>query len=221
MKYLQTNLWRKTQQGVVLFIALIALMVMALAAVVLVRSVDTSTLIAGNLAFKQAATAAADAGVAAAVPWLGATGASQALLQLDPTVDTTNALNQDSPATGYYSSIAAPTDLTANATWAAGVSRPGSGANFDASGYDANTGNTVRYIIQRMCRTASALLSADNCLLSDATTILDSGSKRGRLTHEVGLSAGGSGLSPMYRITARVTGPKNTVSYIQTYVYSN
>ena len=41
------------QRGVVLFIALIALVAMSLAAVALVRSVDTATIIAGNLAFKQ------------------------------------------------------------------------------------------------------------------------------------------------------------------------
>ena len=44
------------QQGVVLFIALVALVVMSLAAVALIRSVDTNTLIGGNLSFKQAAT---------------------------------------------------------------------------------------------------------------------------------------------------------------------
>ena len=57
------QLYSRLQQGVVSFIALVALVVMSLAAVALIRSVDTATLIAGNLAFKQAATASADAGV--------------------------------------------------------------------------------------------------------------------------------------------------------------
>ena len=43
-----------TQRGLVLFFALIALVAMSLAALALVRSVDTSTLISGNLAFRQA-----------------------------------------------------------------------------------------------------------------------------------------------------------------------
>lgn len=214
MKYLQKNLRRKAQRGVVLFIALIALMVMALAAVVLVRSVDTSTIIAGNLAFKQAATAAADAGVAAAVPWLAVTEASQAV---SPYVSAAHAFNIDSPATGYYSSIAAPVNLTDAATWAVGTSRPGTGANFDGNGYDANTGNTVRYIIQRVCRTANQLLSTDNCLFSDVAG--NKGSKRGRLSYEAGMSSDSTLGSPIYRITARVTGPKNSVSYIQAYAY--
>lgn len=55
------------QRGVVLFFALIALVAMSLAAVALIRSVDTSTLIAGNLAFKQATKNSAEAGIEAAI----------------------------------------------------------------------------------------------------------------------------------------------------------
>jgi Tfp pilus assembly protein PilX len=60
------------QRGVVLFFTLIALVVMSLAAVALIRSVDTSTMIAGNLAFKQSATTSGDGGIEAAVSWLAA-----------------------------------------------------------------------------------------------------------------------------------------------------
>ena len=60
------------EKGVVLFIALIALVVMSLAAVALIRSVDTNTLIAGNLGFKQSATVSADSGVETAITWLNA-----------------------------------------------------------------------------------------------------------------------------------------------------
>lgn len=217
MKQVQINLRRKAQQGVVLFVALIALMVMALAAVVLVRSVDTSTLIAGNLAFKQAATASADAGVAAAVPWMVTTQATQASAGKDPWVHLDHTFNNDSPTTGYYSSIATPANLTDAATWAVGTSLPGTGQNFNGAGYDSSNGNTVRYIVQRMCRTANQLLTVANCLLSDATE--NNASKRGRLSYEAGLGSGATAGSPIYRITARVTGPKNSVSYIQAYAY--
>jgi len=61
------------QRGVVLFFALIALLAISLAAVALIRSVDTSTMIAGNLAFKQTATTSADAGLENAIAWLNTT----------------------------------------------------------------------------------------------------------------------------------------------------
>ena len=42
------------QHGVVLFVALIAMVVMSLAGVALIRSVDTTGSVAGNLAFREA-----------------------------------------------------------------------------------------------------------------------------------------------------------------------
>ena len=54
-----------SQHGIVLFTVLIALVVLSLASVALVRSIDTGTTIAGNLAFRQAATQAGDAGTEA------------------------------------------------------------------------------------------------------------------------------------------------------------
>ncbi len=51
---------RSGQRGVALFFALICMVAIMLAAVMLVRSVDTATLIAGNLAFQQSATRSGD-----------------------------------------------------------------------------------------------------------------------------------------------------------------
>ena len=53
---------RGRQRGLALFFALIAMVAIMLAAIVLVRSVDTATLISGNLAFQQNATRSADGG---------------------------------------------------------------------------------------------------------------------------------------------------------------
>ena len=51
---------RRAQRGVILFVALIVLVAMSLTGIALIRSVDTNVLVAGNLAFRQGATAAAD-----------------------------------------------------------------------------------------------------------------------------------------------------------------
>ena len=56
-----------SQQGMVLLIALVVLVAVMVAGIAMIRSVDTATLVAGNLAFEQAATHAADRGVEAAV----------------------------------------------------------------------------------------------------------------------------------------------------------
>ena len=178
------------QRGVVLFIALIALVVMSLAAVALIRSVDTSTIIAGNLAFKQSATASADSGMESAIAWLASNPVTIA----------------DIPANGYYATSVADAktlvDVDANTKVATGS---GIAAGTDASG------NTIRYVIQRMCNATGAVNTA-NCLFGSSS---DAGCVR------VGDPAcsGDLVLSPMYRVTSRVTGPKNTVSYTQAFIY--
>lgn len=188
------------QRGVALFFALIALLVMSLAAVALIRSVDTSTQIAGNLAFKQAATTSADSGLESAIAWVAVTAPAT--------------LNSDSAANGYYATAPTTFQHTADATWAVGSSAPASGDGF-VNGYDAATGNTARYVIHRMCRVAGEPTSA-NCMFGAVAG--GTGSKSNIDATGAGASIV-SGLSPMYRVTARVTGPRNTISYIQAFVY--
>lgn len=195
----------KKQTGVVLFIALIALVVMSLAAAALVRSVDTNTTIAGNLAFKQSALVASDRGMETAMDWVR----TQALANID-------SLNTDNLANGYLATLTLNLDDTAvlknTATWANSAVATGSGIS---SGVEDETKNEIRYIVQRMCRNAVAP-AFDHCLFGAGET--QTSSAGGTDTY-----AGGPNVttqnSPVYRVTVRVTGPKNTVSYTQTYVY--
>ncbi len=211
------------QRGVVLFIALIALVAMSLAAVALIRSVDTSTLVAGNLAFKQAATTSGDSGPEGAIIWLMNTANAATS---DPWTDPAHSFNNDNISAGYYSSIntAVPLDLFADATWATNITAPATGTSYDATGkeyfdtaHTKPTGNTVRYLIQRMCRTPNQVLSEGECLFSDTSE--DNRSKRVLNYGEAGGANSSIAGSPIYRITARIVGPKNTISHIQAYAY--
>lgn len=192
--------YARRQRGVVLFIALIALVTIMLAAVALMRSVDTATVISGNLAFKQAATASADGGLESALAWLKTTAAGTTT---DPFINAAHPFNNDSAAAGYYSNADPALSLTAAATWAAGASAD---AGTDPSG------NAMRYIIQRMCRTANQVLSDSNCLFSDAQS--DTNTKN---TGDPTAITGGK--HPIYRVTVRAIGPRSTVSYIQAFIY--
>jgi Tfp pilus assembly protein PilX len=51
---------RRQQRGVALFIALIVMVALSLAGVALIRSVDTTTSVVGNIAFRQASLMAAN-----------------------------------------------------------------------------------------------------------------------------------------------------------------
>jgi Tfp pilus assembly protein PilX len=203
------------QRGVVLFFALVALLVMSLAAVALIRSVDTSTMIAGNLAFKQAATSSSDAGIEAAVAWLaGVEAANTALNVLN---NAAHPFNSDNAAAGYYSNTNSALILTAD-TWGGVASWTNANSVLVLPDPDSS-GNTVRYVIQRMCRTANQPIQAADCLFSGA--LQDNNGQNIPLPQEVCQGAGCpvAGQTPQIRITARTTGPKNTVSYVQAFVY--
>ncbi len=215
------------QRGVVLFFALIALVVMSLAAVALIRSVDTGTMIAGNLAFKQSATTSGDSGIESAIAALTniqsvmTTSNNNILQDMGCPSACSNSLNATSPANGYYSSMTDP-NLTANLTDSANW-----GPNTSMGIPTDQSGNNVRYIIQRMCQTANMIpnkyqdtASAKTaCLFS--SPVLDNGGQEVPLPSTVCVGTGcpSTGMAPQYRITSRSAGPGNTFSFVQAFVY--
>ena len=187
---------RRAQRGAVLFIALIVLVAMSLAGLALMRGVDTGTLIASNLAFKQSATSAGDEGIEAARNWLLANGG--------PTLYT------DIPGSAYYSTMQTNVDLIGS-----DPTKP----DFDwttaaSAGTDA-AGNQVSYVIQRLCELPGDPASV-NCIRATGASSSSTGTKGA-------VSYGGYAISvptgAFYRITVQVTGPRNTLSYVQATVY--
>lgn len=203
------------QRGVVLFFALIALVIMSLAAAALIRSVDTSVLIAGNLAFKQSATISADSGLVSATDWIILNGNNLTTLSAAngyyPTAEAISTVG--GAPSGGLTAAQGSSDWSSGAAWTDATSRLATGSGL-TSGKDS-AGNTIRYIIQRMCRT-NAAPTPEHCLMG----VTDSEGNSQLNQGDSGLDAlKNNSVSPMYRVTARVNGPKNTVSYIQAYVF--
>lgn len=198
------------QRGVVLFFALIALVAITLAAVGLMRSRDTSVVIAGNIAFRQSASAGADRAIETARAWL---------------VNNQANLENTVPVSGYYSAVANNIDVTGYAT-------KDSADNVDWDGTIGNgitpykipgaadplTGLSYAYIINRLCSVPNKPATdpsqdCSNYYVDTYDPKLASKSGGG-----YGSGALSSALQIYYRITVRVTGPKNTTSYIQAVV---
>lgn len=184
-----------------LFVALLVLLVLGLAAIALFRSADTATLVAGNLAAKQAAIAAADRGVESAIHTLWTDEA--------PIADHT----QHDLALNYYACVQGATG-TCIAAGSAVTAIPAvlmSPAAFAAAGLNAalvpddTAGNTIRYVIERMCLTTGAAVG-NNCNLA---TMPESAAG----TQHYG-EASGPG-EAFYRVTVMVTGPRNVVAHAQ------
>ena len=221
------------QRGVALFFSLICLAAIMMAAVILVRSVDTSTLIAGNLAFQQSATRSGDGGTEQAILDLFAIQSCCLNAAKNVLLDPSHSFNQDTPTdpgTGkvyqnYYASLDPSICLTGTCTGTppANPTNRVAYVNFDwttAATLPADaTGNTVQYVIQRMCRTSGVSASTADCLYSGAT--LDNNGQNIPLPQDVcnGPGCPAAGQTPEIRVTSKITGPKNTVSYVQAIIY--
>jgi len=190
---------RRRQGGTVLIIALIVLVAMTLAGIATMRSVDTATILAGNIGLRQATSNAADQGIQAGVNWVFAN-------------KTGDILNKDDHSTaaisnGYFSNVAAAEpDWSDPANWK-------EAAKVNAGAADA-AGNVVTYLIHRMCAAANVAPSSTTCAstLSAATLSLE-GSDQTRPT-----DAHTTAPAIHYRITARAVGPRNSLSIVQTMV---
>lgn len=196
---------RMRQQGVVMIVALLLLGALTLAGVALVRSVSTSNVVAGNLAFRQASTRSADQGIETAIAWIG--GQPAATLYDNATGNAYLASRTDPPAGTSWATFF---DTTLTATGAVQTMAP------DAAG------NTVSYVIQRLCSGVGAPGDVDCAQQPKSRSTCSQGSSCSGGGDSM-LGAGGRGPSAMavpvyYRITARSDGPRSTRSYVQAIV---
>lgn len=208
---------QRSQQGVSMLLALIALMVLSLGSVAMIRSIETGTLIVGNMGFKQDATEASASGAEAAMTWLES-HLTDGMLDANQVTD------------GYYAASLDKLDPTGSATTEA---KPLALVNWDGNCQDtkagtytncntlpvtgtAVNGNQIQWVITRLCDLAAAP-NASNLCLRPVTVTTSSASDRGSLS--AGGRISGSVASPYYRIIVRATGPRNTVSVTETIVH--
>ena len=180
---------RARQRGIVLFIALIVMVALTLAAVALVRSVDTTTTVVGNLGFREASISTTNRAVEEAVA---------ALFETRTIADT----GADNVGQNYYATIQSgendkgvPKALQKLANYPSG-----------ARSIDDGSGNTVRWIIERMCIATGPALPASCDMMAPKQALGTTTTE----TNRVELPR-----VPFYRLTVRVDGPQNTVSFAQ------
>ena len=210
---------RATQKGASLLFALLALVALSLAAIGLVRSVNTGTLVLGNLGFKQDTIRSADPATAAAVTWL----------RNNPLIQNADGAS----GSGYYASTSALLDVTGRqltATNRALVNWDGGNCSSAATGTYAScafvpgsagtvNGNTAEYIIFRLCSAAGdPTLDTTIICSSPSTSSSASASKKGELNYSEYARFTGAG-GPFYRIVVKVSGARGTTSFTETIVH--
>lgn len=201
------------QRGASLIFAMITLVSMMLAAIALVRSVDSGSRILGNIGFQQDATASAERATRAATTLLTEAGR-------DLTANSAERV-------GYYANAPINLDVTGQLGSPATRTLVDWGGNDCGGSYAAclkpndvgaiSNGNTAQYIIFRLCQSAGAL-STSNC----AQPLTSSGgepSSNGACSAGGGkCAAEGSAIGQYFRIVVRVTGSRDTTSFTETIV---
>lgn len=191
----------KVHRGLAMVVVLIVLAAMGLGSILLARSVYTTNLVAGNLAFQQAAMHEAESGIEAAFAWLQANNVGAKLFQnIDLGGENTvayRAFRQD-PEPGQTWE-----DFWNEALINAGV--------VNVLPANTATGNQVSYVIQRLCLSEGDPSGTASCDLS--RSVGTDTNSMGAGTIELTVSQ-----QVFYRITVRVQGPRNTVGFVQSVV---
>jgi len=182
---------RHQQRGVSLVIALISLIAMTLAGLALIRAVDTTNLISGNLAFRQATLHTTDVGVETAFATLDT-------VIVPTSLDTQYPAGCAVGACNYY-----PTRQAVNAN---GELTPVNWTLVPSTVVDGSY--SVQFVIDRLCDGPAPVTDvAGKCMRTSDQT---AGSKK------AGAIVFTSATQVYYRATVRVVGPRETVRLVQT-----
>jgi Tfp pilus assembly protein PilX len=208
----------RRQAGSSLLFALIALVLLALAAVGLTRSVNTGALIIGNLAFKQEVALAGDRAAEAAIAWIEANSGGTVLLA-------------DAQASGYYSTSLDALDPTGRLTTVASravvdwdedgcAAAGGSFSSCITPSPEINVnGNRSRYVITRLCAAAGDPNASGNSCMSPLIVSGPDDLNRAGYDYAKPTSLGDTTTAPLYRIVVRTVGARGTTGFTEAIVH--
>ncbi|MDR0587465.1 MAG: hypothetical protein LBG61_00595 [Burkholderiales bacterium] len=209
----------RAAQGIVLIITLFVLVVMTLASVAIIRSMDVNALAVAGHTFRSAGNASEINIIENVIRDLIATANNESLrpsLQANQTAGANKPWN-------YYASIQAPTQESAEGIPLLLQSKPnGSDVVRYQDTHTPGVGSEAWVLVERMCQ-APGPANTTNCIVVD-----DGGGSSGNsltnLANDVDAAKismvvnGGGTVKVPYRVTVRIDGPNNTVSFTQAIV---
>jgi type IV pilus assembly protein PilX len=199
---------RRRQRGVVMIFTLIALVLILIAVAAVVRSVDSTTTVIGNLAFRRDLTNRAELGIAQALAALKTGSLST------ETAQTTNLVSAHYSATRLATpsgGIGVPAVLVrSSSSSTAGYSCiDGSGNALASCNTPGPDGIVIRWVIDRQCVSGTTTMDTSKC------AYLKTNRDKGGSAPLAGLKPNGSSRG-LFRISVRVSGPRGNEAYIQT-----
>ena len=175
------------ERGVVMFVALFAVLALTMTAVAIARTLAMDAAIGGNLTLRQYATLISTDAIERAVATLMESGAI---------ADR----SQDDIALNYFASRQAGEDARAIPRALQSIG----GHPSDALVVAGEDGATLRYIIERICR-VSGLATPENCALTPPSAAAATGTP----------PASEPPRTPYYRVTVRVDAPGGATAFVQ------
>lgn len=219
------------QQGFVLILALVILVIITLSAVAMISTLRGGISASGNIAFRQSATRAADVAVETGFQWI--------LTELTASATALNS-NKSAAASGGVAAYRYYATFLGLDSFDAGCMKDSAATAFTPQNYrfsDTVTGNdglpcagklasapsgySLYYVIHRMAKTVGAACPAAEC--SAPSIAAASGAAPGcsfdpSSPAYCGVNSSVNNLV-YYRITVKVVGPRQNNRYIQTFVY--
>ena len=192
------------QRGVVLLFCLIILVILLAGGVAIVRSMNSSMFSAGNLAFKRDLLNQGEQAVSQVLRAFATTGA----------LGAANATSTSLPAANYSAielqanTRGIPLLLMQRTTTPSGTDVNGGTFTPAAGDIAGRDGVTIRYVIDRLCNATGsfATLGTGRCVYSPVAVSIGgtAGEDRPAVT-----------APPIYRVSIRVDGPRDTQVFIQ------
>lgn len=187
---------RVAQRGIVMVITLVALVLLLIGVVAMLRNVDTASMIVGNLAFRRDLTNRAETAIAQAkVEFVTGGLSTEAARTATPSIP--NKLNY-SPVTLQSNTDGIPIALVDDATYTA--------AGYVPTTFASDGSLKVRWVIDRQCLAGTVAYNSATC---------ENQQSSGDVGGTSWLRKPGGTTNPVYRISVRVMGPRNTDAYFQ------
>lgn len=201
---------KNKQSGIVMLVTLISLVIMLLASIALIRSTDTNLLTSGHLSFKRDIVNQAELTIPEIKKLFSASGK----------LSTAASREKDETTINYFAAIQPSNSFGIPL----GLLDQGSAAFTNANAIVNTTGGVkIHYMVDRMCLSptpapvpaTSAPLVTTSALVAN-TTICSISKSTTDLTGTKTTTGKPTGVdTPIYRISIRAIGPRNTEAYLQ------
>jgi Tfp pilus assembly protein PilX len=184
------NVNKLRQQGIALPVMLIILVVMLISSIYLLKSSNSSTMTAANMAYDAALSKAADLGLHKGFQYLQ-----------NRSLTAKSALEQDDLANGYVATYNTAQSVNADAFWV-------NAKTIENTANGSATADTIQYVVHRACSVTGRFDTNNACIQTSANVLAGGTAVAAGNSLDMKSDVLTSAPQIHYIITARIFGPR-------------